>query len=365
MSPRTLFHALFLAPFVCLGAAAQEAPEPREPADAQPSAPADSPPPPPREDEAETATVDDDNVYAPGDSDLRQDFYDSNLPFGLGWLDQTQAYASDQANTAANRLDRFFGVPRSDLEAAYSSLRLTVINAWSDIDGYEPDVRLRGKLHLPRINERISLIFSEDEGDGTSYYNQAGTSAPQNQQTKVNLEFNFLDRLEDRLDFRLGLSSSLKGRVSLRYRHEQPLGGDFFHRVTQTGYFRDGSGFGSITRYQLERTVGEPGLVRWDNDVRFEESFDGSEWNTGISYSYRHSESTGIVWFARMGGVTKPDFITAQDVGVRIRRNILRPWLFIEMEPGWTWQREEDDAPREDSPFLFLRFEMAIGRLDG
>ena len=80
--------------------------------------------------------------------------------FGLGWLDQTQSIASNSANGLAMRMDRFFGVQRSDIEAAYSSLRLTTIQSWNDIDDFDTGVRLRGKVHLPRINERISLIFS-------------------------------------------------------------------------------------------------------------------------------------------------------------------------------------------------------------
>ena len=80
--------------------------------------------------------------------------------FGLGWLDQTQSIASNSANGLAMRMDRFFGVQRIDIEAAYSSLRLTTIQSWNDIDDFDTGVRLRGKVHLPRINERISLIFS-------------------------------------------------------------------------------------------------------------------------------------------------------------------------------------------------------------
>lgn len=286
-----------------------------------------------------------------------------DIPFGLGWLDDTQAYATDRANTMANQIDRFFGVPRSDIEAAYSSLRLTLINSWSRIDGPEMDLRLRGKLHLPRINERISLIFSEDDGDGSSYYQQGGLDDRQ-RDTRVNLEFNFLDTLRDRLDFRLGLSSSLKARASVRYRYEQPFAEDYLHRLTQTAYFKDGKGFGSITRYQIDRALGENGLLRWNTDVRFEESFTGAEWNTGLSYSRRESDDSGVIYYGRVSGLSGPDYIAAYDLGVRFRRNIWRPWLFLEVEPGYTWQKEALEAPREHSPYVFLRFEMAIGRLD-
>jgi len=118
-----------------------------------------------------------------------------NVPgvFGLGWLDRTQSFASDSANALANQLDRFFGVQRSDIESAYSALRVTATESWNDIDDFDSGLRLRGKVHLPRINERISLIFSEEDGDGTSYYSGNNASVAQQETTRVNLEVNLAD----------------------------------------------------------------------------------------------------------------------------------------------------------------------------
>ena len=69
--------------------------------------------------------------------------------FGLGWLDQTQQYASNSANNLAGKIDRFFGEPRSDLEAAYSSLRISVEQLLHEDAGSSTKLRLRGKVHLP------------------------------------------------------------------------------------------------------------------------------------------------------------------------------------------------------------------------
>jgi len=121
--------------------------------------------------------------------------------FGLGWLDQTQSIASNSANGLAMRMDRFFGVQRSDIEAAYSSLRLTTIQSWNDIDDFDTGVRLRGKVHLPRINERISLIFSEEDGDGTNYYTQNAASVSEQNTTRMNLEFDLTEQSRHRLFF--------------------------------------------------------------------------------------------------------------------------------------------------------------------
>jgi len=281
--------------------------------------------------------------------------------FGLGWLDQTQSIASNSANGLAMRMDRFFGVQRSDIEAAYSSLRLTTIQSWNDIDDFDTGVRLRGKVHLPRINERISLIFSEEDGDGTNYYTQNAASVSEQNTTRMNLEFDLTEQSRHRLFFRVGMRSNLKGRISARYRYEQDSDSRTNNRFTQSLYFKDGKGFGSFSRYQLDHVLANEGLVRWTNDVRFEETYTGAEYTSSLEYLQLRSNETAVSWYGRVNGVTSPGYVSSYDLGVRMRRNIYREWLYLELEPGYTWRKDAYALAREGTPYIFLRLEMAIG----
>jgi hypothetical protein len=281
--------------------------------------------------------------------------------FGLAWLDQTQSFASNSANSLANQLDRFFGVQRSDMEAAYSSLRLTTIQSWNDIDNFETGIRLRGKVHLPRINERVSLIFSEEDGDGTTYYTQNAASISQQETTRVNLEVDLTEDSAHHLFFRVGVRSGLKGRVSMRYRYEPDTDGSTENRFTQSLYFKDGKGFGSFSRYQVDHIISDDALLRWTNDLRFEETYSGSEYTTSLEYLTSRSNRTAISWYGRINGETRPDFVASYDLGFRLRKNIYREWLFVELEPGYTWRKEAINLDRKGTPYVFLRLEMAIG----
>lgn len=280
--------------------------------------------------------------------------------FGLGWLDTTQEVSSQRANALARQLDRFFGVERSDLEAAYSSLRLTTEVRWEEANYIEPRVRLRGRLHLPRINERLSLIFSEDQGEGTSYYSQ-NPSFVEEQSTRVNLEVNLGERDKDRWDFRVGLRSSGKLRTSLRYRYEDGLTDNLFHRLSETIYFIDGTGYGSFTQYQLDRALTLNSLLRWSTEFRVQENLDGNEWATSASYLFRNSDSSGITYYASMNGNSKDSYVGRYQVGMRIRRNFARPWLFWEFLPGYQWEKVSAESSREGGVFAAIRLEMAIG----
>lgn len=281
--------------------------------------------------------------------------------FGLGWLDQTQAYTSDRANTLADRLDRYFGVERSDLEAAYSSLRLGTELRLDEGDGLEPRVRLRGRLHLPRVDERISLIFSEDKGEGASYYNQ-NDLLNEPQSTRVNLEVNLADDDNHRFDFRVGLRSNIKLRTSVRYRYEDEIAESMSHRLSQTVYFIDGQGFGSFTQYQFDRELDSSNLLRWSTEFRAQEDLDTMEWSTSINHVASYAEDGAISYFARMAGTTDQNYIGLYQIGARLRTNIARPWLFLEITPGYRWEKELGAAHYEGSFYTSVRLEMAIGR---
>jgi len=283
--------------------------------------------------------------------------------FGLGWLDQTQAYASVSANGIATQMDRFFGEASSDQEAAYSSLRLTLEQSWYRLDGMETGVKLRGKVHLPRIEQRLSLIFSDDDGDGSSYYAGAEADGSRLRETRPSLEFNLQDIEGSRLDFRLGLHSSLKAKLSARYRYETALSDNFSHLFAQTLSFSDGIGFGTISRYQANYLLDVDTLVRWNNEVRLSEAYSGTRWQSQVNYSYRKSQQTALLYYTRVRGESQPSFISSYDIGFRIRRNIARPWLFVEVEPGHAWQKLSPIDERRSNLFLYLRLEMAIGRL--
>lgn len=284
--------------------------------------------------------------------------------FGLGWLDQTQATASRRADSLANRVDRFFGVERSDLEAAYSSLRFGTEMRYTEGDGFEPRVRLRGRLHLPRVDERISLIFSEDKGEGSSYYSQ-NELLNEPQSTRVNLEVNLSESATDRFDFRIGLRSNLKLRTSVRYRYENDLTENMLHRLSETVYFIDGQGFGSFTQYQIDRALNDVSLVRWSNEFRAEEDLDaGVEWSTSLNHVSSYDNNLAMIYFVSMSGLSENDYVSRYQVGTRFRRSIARPWLFLEISPAYRWDKLGENLRREGQFFASVRLEMAIGRLD-
>lgn len=283
--------------------------------------------------------------------------------FGLGWLDATQANFSNRANSLANRVDRFFGSERSDLEAAYSSLRLGTEFRHTEAEGVETHLRLRGRLYLPRVNDRISLIFSEDKGEGSDYYAE-NEILNEPQSTRVNLEVNLGADDNHRFDFRIGLRSNLKLRTSVRYRYENALSENMLHRLSETVYFIDGTGLGSFTQYQVDRALNDVSLIRWSNEFRAEKDLHGLEWSTSLNHVSSYDNNLAVIYFVSMSGLSQNDYVSRYQIGTRFRRSIARPWLFLEVSPAYRWDKLAENQRREGEFFALVRLEMAIGRLD-
>ncbi|MCB1732863.1 MAG: hypothetical protein KDI21_20505, partial [Halieaceae bacterium] len=86
-------------------------------------------------------------------------------PSGDNWVDDSHAYATEQAQALTQWMDDYFGDPNYELEAAESFLRLDFSTDWDQDDGNNNQVRLRGKLQLPKVSRRLNLVFSDESGD--------------------------------------------------------------------------------------------------------------------------------------------------------------------------------------------------------
>jgi hypothetical protein len=287
---------------------------------------------------------------------VAEDFVEDNSG---NWLDSSHRYVHSSTDQLAGWIDGFFGLPRSDLESAQSSLRLVYENNWQEGEGDSDAVRLRGKVRLPQINKRLSLLFEDEEGINSSDDNNINAIDDNNQGTDIGLSYNVWEHLESRIDFKLGLRSSGKGKVKARYRYESPWGDHFTNRLVETLYFIDGEGFGTSTRYELDRAIDQDKILRWSNNATFAEDSNGVEWSTRIILGDRLTEKSAISYFIGSAGETRPVYLTTfYGMGVRYRQSIVRPWIFYELEPGYGWFKDDVESKRDGRVTFTIRFEL-------
>lgn len=275
------------------------------------------------------------------------------------WLDTGHAYVVQRADNIARWMDNFFGVNRVEEEAPYSTLRLRLEHEWDEIDDHESDIKLRGKVYLPKLNKRLSLLFSDDD-DGIETNDLIDK---QDSPDDVALQYTAREKERYRIDFKLGLRSSLHPKASVRYRYEYPMTESLIGRFSEEVLYRGDDGFGSRTRLELDKILSDDKVLQWYNRVDWEEEESGLQWRTGLSLNRRLSDKRALGYFIGASGETSPYHLTeSYGFGMRYRQNIYRPWLFIEVQPRYAWRKSYENPDREGAANILLRLEAVFTR---
>ena len=277
----------------------------------------------------------------------------------INWVDSSHAYATDQAQALTEWMDSFFGDPNYDLEKAESLLRLEWTNSWDEEDDHNAKLRLRGKLQLPRVSKRLNLVFSGEDGDEL-------TEDERSQEDRVGLLYTVAEQRRSRVDLGLGINTSGL-RPGIRYRNQGPITELYRYRFTQRVQWEDDEGFYTTGQINLDRALSESSLVRWSNRVIYGEESEGAEWRTRLSLNQRRrplrkKHQMAVSYFGTIDGVTDPSHTKNYRLGVLVRRQVYRRFLFVEVEPSYNWRRREKEDNREGVWAIELRFEIALER---
>ena len=84
---------------------------------------------------------------------------DSVAPKGSGWVDSGHRFATDQTMALTRWVDSFFGDIEGDAEMAESRLRVKLSNQWDARLPNQNRVTVGGKIDLPRLANRVDLVF--------------------------------------------------------------------------------------------------------------------------------------------------------------------------------------------------------------
>jgi hypothetical protein len=276
----------------------------------------------------------------------------------LTWVDSSHAYATDQVQALTVWMDNFFGDPTYDREQPDSLVRVDWRNTWDQEDGYKARARLRGKLHLPKISKRLNLLFNGEDGD------ELGADERKDNTDLVGLQYSLGELNRSRVDLTLD-AGTWELRPGIRYRNQGPISEQVGYRYTQQLEYRDDEGYLTTAEVNLDRVVDENTLLRWSNQLGYGEETDGQEWLTQLSLDQRlrplHKKHQFVMgYFGSVEGVTDPDYIKNYRVGMLFRRQVYRPFLFVELEPSYNLRRDSADESRSSAWIIMLRFEVVL-----
>ena len=285
---------------------------------------------------------------------------DPNDP--VNWVDTSHSYATDQAQALTEWMDEYFGTPNYEIETAESLLRLDFTTDWDEEDGTNNNIRLRGKLQLPRISKRLNLVFGEESGDELD---------PDRDERKlddnVGLLYEVSESKRSRFDLTLGINWN-NLRPGARYRFQDALGETSSYRLTQRVQYEHNEGAYATSQIELNRALDSNNVLRWNNRGVYGEETDGVEWVSRVSLFNRQNtvkrgRQLGINYFGAVNGVTSPEsYVKNYRLGVLFRRQVYREYLFLELEPAYNYRKKKPEDNRQYAWSIALRFQIALER---
>lgn len=238
------------------------------------------------------------------------------------WADQKQKQVRHWADRTAQKMDDWFGDTDPNHPAS-ATLRIILDQSWDKHHGYEIEPRIRGKIELPTLERRFSVVFGDDSLDNELENNVAITSeypattndkrydSKQSRENNGSIGLRWSDfskRLPFETDLDLGIRSGDDIYLRLKAKKEWQLENDFKlyaeqiyrYGIDSENYFRTNIDL-THQRSQQALLANQFSLVfadqqtedmTWQNfSFRQHQFFQGNRFNYGIHTSGYYDDS--------------------------------------------------------------------------
>ncbi len=277
------------------------------------------------------------------------------------WVDSSHRFATDRTMALTRWVDSFFGDMDGDAEIAESRLRLKITADWDERLGTETRVSVGGKVNLPRLADRVDLVFRGDDPDELVPGDEDDPS-----QSQVGLQV-MLDESASgnhRTDFTVGLSGA-GPKPGVKYRYKTLWGPNTSFRFSQRAQYDFDDGGFATTKLDIDYALSRRSLIRTQNRVLYGENSDGAEWSSNVGVVRQWAVENGFeraaYLYAGIRGHTEPDsYRENYQVGLRLRAQAIREFLFFELEPTLNQRIDDPNLPRETAWAVEARVEFLL-----
>ena len=132
-----------------------------------------------------------------------------------------------------------------------------------------------------------------------------------------------------------------------------------------TPFWQDHLGFGVTPQLDFGPPFPRDHIFLWANSATVFRNRSGFLWGSEVSLSRILSPVTAVAVAVGANGATRPSLVADRfnlavnnyKITGKYRRNIFRPWLFLELVPETNWRRN-DTGGRDIVPAITLRLEI-------
>ena len=236
-----------------------------------------------------------------------------------------------------------------------------MITDWDETYGSDTRASIGGKVDLPRLADRVDLVFRGDDPDELIPSDEVDPT-----QSRVGLQVNLDESVggNHRTDLTLGLARS-GPKPGIKYRYQTLFGERTSARFTQRlQYDLDDGGF-TTSKLDIDYMLDDQSLIRSYSRVLLGQHTEGAEWSSFLahvrSWSAQNGHERASFIYAGLRGKTEPYRHTNDyEVGVRLRAQAYRDYLFFELEPSYHRRVDMPFAERISTWVVEARVELLL-----
>lgn len=300
----------------------------------------------------------------------------STYSFANQWVDDNHAMASTTLDSWANSVDGWFGETDPD-DPASAVLRIMLDNSWNRYDGYSIKPRIRGKLRLPTLKRRFSLVFGDDSLDNEITQNHLGKNyskpldkdkiydSKQSRDDNKSLALRWSESIKDLgITFKIDLGIRSGQDIYLRFKGDK----EWIVSENLTSYLEGIYRLGTKSKHHVNvswnnkytetdnRNFGNQIYVGYTNDLTSEHLYWGDSIYRQHNYSNHRRLNYGVFVGGTLSSNDKTNSFVINRYGPYInwRQPIWKKWVFIEPEINFYNDR---DMGRKHTLGGFLRLE--------
>jgi hypothetical protein len=282
----------------------------------------------------------------------------SQQPGETSWLDAGHAYIERRLFQPVLWVDRFFADERdTEPQRSRSFVRVRQeVNFAQFHHGPGFATSFNVNLKLPSLDQRLERFRIEMAGEARDAFtallqgdrNPQGeiVATPEQQYgtTDAGIGVRLWETLQTYADMGAGLLLKLPpgAYVRARLRFVEPLGGAFLAREALTGFWRTDTQFGATGTAELERpipvAVGALWRLSGTSTITQSQADRGFQWAGDLSLlATLFLRIGGQLGFGISGATKSPVDVEVYRTYLRLRRDVFRKWIFVELAPEYQW----------------------------
>ena len=280
------------------------------------------------------------------------------------WFDIWQRSFTDTMDFTVKQLDGLFVSDSLPITSGRKEARAEgrIQLSWEPRSSMltDTDLRFRIRVRLPALKERVDLLLSDNEDETQNNTIRAARNTGNNDRDRTTIALRFRPEQDSHYSYRVGAGRRDQLYAMTRYKDAFAFSKQWAMLYDAELYYYTRDRLGAELGWAVQYEMSKKHLIRQNNRFYFRDDTNDWLWRHEVHHLFSVDQHNAVIPHLMVEGLSQPNYRVEEIYGgFRWRNNMLRDWLFFEVEPFVLWLRKEDF---KTSYGLALRVEAYYGR---